>query len=371
MEPREPVPSFERLFGRPPDAIGRAPGRVNLIGEHTDYNEGLVLPTPIPQQTVAELAKRADRVVKVVSTALDEEETYRLGSEQRTGGWVDYVQGLTRVAREAGHGLDGFDLRLHSEVPLGSGLSSSAALEVAVLRALREAFGLPLDDVQLALMGQRAENEHVGAPVGVMDQMVSSLGRHGEALFLDTRTLATESVPIPGTVDLMVIDSGVRHRNAGGGYAERRTECRRAAQLLGVPYLRDADLGTLEAARLPSPLDRRARHVITENQRVLATAAALRGCDLDTIAAAFAASHASMRDDFEISVPQVDLLVSLVSAEPAVHGARLTGGGFGGAVVALVDQGRGSEIANAIVHEYDARVSVKGTVLLPQAGDPA
>ncbi len=282
---------------------------MNLIGEHTDYNEGFVLPTPIPQKTRAELSRRADTLVCVVSEQLAQRESYRLGEERRAGRWIDYVQGLTRALRETGHQLSGFDLRLESDVPVGSGLSSSAALEVSVLRALRAEFCLHIDDVQLARLGQKAENEHVGAPVGLMDQMTSSLGRVGEALFLDMRSLAAESVPLPDSVELVVIDSGVRHSNVGGDYARRRDECRRAADLLGVEWLRDADLSMLESGRLPEPLHRRARHVITENARVLATVAALRRGDLDAVASAMSASHASMRDDFAISVPQVDLLV--------------------------------------------------------------
>lgn len=365
MEPESRTHSFEQLFGRPADTIARAPGRVNLMGEHTDYNEGLVLPTPIPQQTLAELARCAGEVVTVVSTTLQERETYVLGGELRTGRWIDYVQGLTRALRETGHPLGGFDLRLDSDVPLGSGLSSSAALEISVLRALREAFSLPIDDVLLARLGQKAENDHVGAPVGLMDQMASSLGREGEALFLDMRSLAAESVPLPSSLELMVIDSGIRHSNAGSGYAERRAECRRAADLLGVPQLRDADLNLLESTRLPAPLDRRARHVITENLRVRETVSALRRGDLAAVTAAFAASHASMRDDFETSLPQIDLLVALAAAQPSVHGARLTGGGFGGAVVALADRGTGAKTAAAVAAEYERQVPQRAEVLLP------
>jgi galactokinase len=335
------------------------------MGEHTDYNEGFVLPTPVPQRTVAELALRADAAVTVVSTSLAERESYVLGTEARTGRWIDYVQGLTRALRETGYRLGGFDLRLDSDVPSGSGLSSSAALEVSVLRALRQAFSLPIDDVLLARLGQKAENDHVGAPVGLMDQMASSLGREGEALFLDMRSLAAESVPLPSSVELMVIDSGIRHSNSGGGYAERRAECRRAAELLGVPQLRDADLSMLKTARLPAPLNRRARHVIKENLRVIDTVTALRRGDLQAVAAAFAASHASMRDDFETSVPQVDLLVSLATAQPSVHGARLTGGGFGGAIVALADRGTGASTAALVIAEYQARVGEQAKALLP------
>ena len=365
MDLRSGDASFEEVFGRPPEAVGIAPGRVNLIGEHTDYNEGFVLPIPIPQYTRAELARCAGATVTVASAALGAAQSYVLGREQRTGRWIDYVQGLTRVLREEGYLLGAFDLRLDSGVPIGSGLASSAALEVSVLRALREAFRLPIDDTMLARIGQKAETDHVGAPVGLMDQMAASVGREGEALFLDMRSLVAESVRLPSSVELVVIDSGVRHRNAGGGYAVRREECRRAADLLGVPQLRDADLAMLAAAGLPAPLEGRARHVITENLRVQEAVAALRRGDIEAVGAALLASHASMRDDFAISVPQVDLLVSLAAAAPSVHGARLTGGGFGGAIVALADRGTGVQTAASVVLEYQARVPQQARVLLP------
>ncbi len=330
-----------------------APGRVNLIGEHTDYNGGFVLPAPIPQHTTVELRHRKDSLVRVWSRETGTSAEYTLGQERRRGDWLDYVMGCTRALRLAGHAFEGFELRIASDVPLGSGLSSSAALEVAVLRAIRLAFGLAIDDTRLAMLGQRAENELVGAPVGPMDQLCASLGRPGSALFIDTRTFAIRQVSLPDAIDLLVIDSGLRHDHATGSYRHRRAECEEAARRLGVPQLRDLGAGDLSRVeRLPDPLGRRARHVITENDRVLAAVAALEAGELRTLGDLFAASHASMRDDFEISLPAIDRLVAIAGADPDVYGARLTGGGFGGAIVALAKGGAARAAGRRIAGRY-------------------
>jgi galactokinase len=360
---------FRALFGVASAAQAEAFGRVNLIGEHTDYNEGFVLPTSIPQSTVAAVARRADRIVRAWSAELSEGhevERFVVGEEQPGRGWLDYVQGLTRALAATGHTIGGFDLALRSTVPLGSGLSSSAALEVAVLRALRDLFALSADDVEIARMGQRAENEFVGAPVGIMDEMASSLGRPGVALFIDTRSLSYEPVALPRGTELAVINSGVAHQHAGGDYRTRRAESERAAALLGVAALRDVgvgDIGRLSA--LPAPLDRRARHVITENQRVVDAKAAMEAGDAVALGALFNGSHVSQRDDYEVSVPEVDLLVGLAQAEAGVYGARLTGGGFGGSIVALVREGEAADVAARVVREYGRRSQRSATVLVP------
>jgi galactokinase len=341
------------LKGIPWDVITTsAPGRVNLIGEHTDYNGGFVLPTPIPQRTTAELRRRKDGLVRVWSREIGAWAEYTLGDERRRGGWLDYVMGCTQALRQTGHALEGFELKIASDVPLGSGLSSSASLELAVLRAIRQAFGLAIDDTQLALLGQRAENELVGAPVGAMDQLCASLGQPGSALFIDTRTFATRLIPLPDGLDLLVIDSGVQHDHATGGYRTRRAECEEAARRLGVPQLRDLGADDLaRVARLPGTLARRARHVITEDDRVLAAVAALEALDLRTLGELFVASHASMRDDFEISVPAIDTLVAIACADPDIYGARLTGGGFGGAIVAIAKAGTAAAASRRITDQ--------------------
>ncbi len=369
--PPDETSSFEAVFGRPPRVRVRAPGRVNLIGEHTDYNGGFVLPMAIPQQTEVVLAPREDRTVRAFSANLppaQRQGEYALGQEKAGQGWLDYVQGVTWVLRDAGFEVGGFDLWLRSEVPPGSGLSSSAALEVSLLRGLREAFGLQLDDVRIALLGQKVECDFVGAPVGVMDQMASSLAHGRAALFLDTRSLQYERVPLPEGVEPIVINSGVTHSHAGGDYRVRRAECERAAKLLGVEQLRDLPETELpRALALPDPLGRRVRHVLTENARVLATVRALREGDLAALGPLLYASHASQRDDYEVSVPEIDLLVDLARGEPDVLGARLTGGGFGGSVVMLARAGTGAAIAARIAARYDERGSQRATVLVPQS----
>jgi galactokinase len=360
---------FATLFGAPPTTTADAPGRVNLIGEHTDYNGGFVLPTAIPQRCRVELAPRPGDEVRVWSTGGDPDAgpvAYRLGAEARTGRWVDYVQGITSTLRRGGHRLPGFDARLDSAVPLGSGLSSSAALSVSLLRALRRAFGLALDDVEIARLGQRSENEFVGAQVGIMDPMAASLADEGTALFLDARSLHFERIPLPGGADLVVLHSGVAHNHAAGDYNSRRAECERACALLGVGQLRDlgpADLPRVEA--LPEPLGRRARHVVTEDGRVGQAVAAMRAGDLDRLGELFYASHASMRDDYEVSVPEIDLIVALARGDSAVYGARLTGGGFGGSVVMLARRGEGHRAAPRIAAEYARRSGQSPKVLVP------
>jgi galactokinase len=356
-------PSFETLFGRPPEVVARAPGRVNLIGEHTDYSDGFVLPLALPRETEVQLARATGRRVRAVSLDVPPlaPVEYQLGEERRTGGWVDYLQGVTAVLPPLGAG---FDLRVSSRVPLGAGLSSSASFEVAVLRALRAAFTLDIDDVALARLGQRVETEFVGAPVGIMDQMAASLADAGSALFLDTRTLAYQKVPLPASADLVVIHSGVTHGHAGGEYRTRRAECEQAAAALGVKVLRDAGLADLgRIAALPAPLDRRARHVVTENARVLEAVEALRAGDLPRLGALLVAGHTSLRDDFEVSVPEIDRLVALAAATPGVHGARLTGGGFGGSVVVLADRDRAVAAGESIAERYRTETGRVPTVM--------
>jgi galactokinase len=349
-----------------------AHGRVNLIGEHTDYNGGWVLPTAIPQKTVVRLEETAGERVDL---SADPEEpggaprtaAYVLGEEKATGAWSDYLQGATKLLRGEGIRLRGFRASITSTVPEGSGLSSSAALEIAFLKGLRELNGFDLNDEALALLGQRIENEFVGARVGIMDQMACAFGRWGEALFLDTKTMQHRQVQIPlGRADLVVVNSGVKHRHSGGGYNQRRQECEDACAALGVASLRELHPGGVaRLEKLPDVLLRRARHVITENVRVFETVKALEEGDLPKAGQLFYASHASMRDDYEVSVPEVDLLVSLFGKEHGVYGARLTGGGFGGSVVALTQKGKGAELSQKVAALYGERSGQRATVLVP------
>ncbi len=364
MPPATPLQSVVRAA---------APGRVNLIGEHTDYNGGFVLPTAIPQQTRVELTRRSDRRVEAHSANDPVRGAYDLGQERARGDWLDYVQGLTWALDQAGFdGLEGFDLSISSTVPLGAGLSSSASLEIACLRAIRQAFDLThLDDVRLAQLGQRAENDFVGAHCGIMDQMAASLADDATALFLDSRSLEFRRIALPAGADLIVIHSGVVHEIAAGDYNTRRAECEEAARRLGVPQLRDlgpADLALIE--RLPDPLARRARHVVTEDERVLQAVEALQAADLPRLGELFFASHASMRDDFEVSVPAIDVLVEIARAAPEIYGARMTGGGFGGSVVMLAHPGQGGAAGARIARTYAERSGRTPTLLVPPGPTP-
>jgi galactokinase len=360
---------FRRIFGRAVDVTAQAPGRVNLIGEHTDYNGGDVLPMALPLLTRAELARRDDRTVRGATTTPPYQGapiSYVLGAEARGGTWIDYVQAVTQVLTQDGHELSGFDLLIDSDVPAGSGVSSSAALMVAVLRALRSAGGLNIDDLAIARLAHRGETGLVGSPVGIMDPVACSVGEVGHALYLNTRTLAYTRVPLPPSAELALIDSGLPHRHASGGYRIRRAECDEAAQLLGVGLLTDLGPGDLpRIAHLREPLNRRVRHVITEHARVALTVAAMRAGDAAEMGALISLSHASMRDDFEVSLPEIDLLVSLAEQEAEVWGARLTGGGFGGAVLMLCRTGAAGLAAERIARVYQEQTGQQPRILLP------
>ena len=328
--------SFKDQFGTLPEVSVQAPGRVNLLGEHTDYNDGFVFPTPLPYFTHVE-ANRLEGKVEAYAENFGETRARSLDTGKQ-GDWLDYLAGCVWVLRKEGHQVPGGRFYVRSEVPMGSGLSSSAALEVATLRALRALYQLPLDDKQIALLAQQAEVEYVGVRVGIMDQMASSLGQPGQALFLDTRTLDYQLVPLPAGYKVAVVDSAVPRRLAEAGYNERRTQCEEAARLLGVKALRDVGLEQLdEVNALPEPLGRRARHVITENARVLEGIPALKSGDVRRFGELMLTSHRSLRDDYQVSIPELDRLVELAMQNGAV-GARLTGAGFGGAIVALVPE---------------------------------
>ncbi len=363
--------TFEELYGSRPSVSALAHGRVNLIGEHTDYNDGFVLPAALPLHTHVELAVRPGREVRAWTTSFPDRPpmTFPLDVSVADGDWADYVRGMV-WALQTDRFDCGFDIRIDSTVPLGSGLSSSAALLIAVGRAMREAFALELDDLQLAVLARRAETDFVGAPVGIMDQMACSLAETCAALFIDTRTLEYAKVPLPLEAELLVINSGVRHSHAAGDYRLRRDECHRAAKLLRVPALRDVDVtekNLRSVDLLPDPLNRRARHVVTENVRVLAALEALKAGDLHEVGQLFRASHVSMRDDFEVSVPAVDSLVESTCSMPGVFGARLTGGGFGGAIVALTRSGMARAIGESVVTEHNRRFPDRATIIVPIA----
>jgi galactokinase len=344
---------FKATFGIDPAATGSAPGRVNMLGEHTDYNDGFVLPTAIPQTTIVDVARSPTEFFELQSVSVGapaERYSYR-ATEPAPSGYPRYVSGCVEALRERGVEVPPVALLIRSTVPIGAGLSSSAALEVAVLRALRDLLGFTLDDVQLALTAQRAENRYVGVRCGIMDQMASSLADTSHMVFLDTRTLERRRLPFPARTEIVVVDSGVPRSLESSGYNERRAECEAAARALGVAALRDVR-DPVVAADLPAPLDRRARHVITENARVLAAA---EGVSAERFGALMNESHASLRDDFEVSIDALDALVDVLQAHSDVHGARLTGSGFGGACVALVKAGAGARVKADALREFATR----------------
>jgi galactokinase len=299
-----------------------------------------------------------------VSQELYASSEYRLGEERPRVAWIDYVMGCTAMLRATGYRIAGAELRIASDMPIGSGLSSSAALEAAVLRAFRDAFALAISDTRLAWLGQRAEVEFVGAPVSAMDQLLATLGTVGSALFVDLQSLEIHSIPMP-PADLLVIASGVQRDHASGEYRIRRAECEEAARRLGVPTLRGVAVTDLAATLwLRSPLDRRTRHVVTENARVLAAVHAIENGDLATLGALLRAAHESMREDFDASLPAIDRLVEIANAEPAIYGARLTCGGFGGPIVALAVRGEGANASARIAAQCEAQIGHVPQVLV-------
>ena len=335
---------FSSRFGAAPELFVRAPGRVNLIGEHTDYNDGLCLPCAIDKGTLIAARPRTDGRMRLVASHFPGEPVeFDLDAPFAKSGvasWSDYVRAMARVMSDAGHALTGADLAITGDLPQGAGLSSSASLEVATGLAMATLAGVRIPRADLARMAQAAENDHVGMKCGVMDQLASAEGREGSALLIDCRSLAVEPIPMPADWVVTIVHSGVARGLVDGAYNERRAQCEAAARALGVAALRDTDTDGLEAARSRmDPLTfRRARHVVTENARVLAAAETLRSGDLAGMGGLMAASHASMRDDFEITVEPVDRLVALMTeAIDGAGGARMTGGGFGGAVVAVTD----------------------------------
>ena len=350
---------FSAAFGRQPDGVWQAPGRVNLIGEHTDYNEGFVLPFAIDRTARVAVGTRADSTIRMLSTYGDQgittADTASL-SGSAAKGWTKYPLGVIWSLQQRGIDVPGLDLLLDSNVPLGAGLSSSHAIECAVISALNDLTGAGMGPEDMVLATQRAENDFVGAPTGIMDQSASLRGSKGHAVFLDCRDQSVELVPFEAEAAglvLLVIDTKVSHSHADGGYASRRASCELGAQVLGVKALRDvtpADLG--EASGLLDEVTfRRVRHVVTENDRVLQTVELLRQQGPSAIGALLDASHASMRDDFEISCPELDLAVESARANGAI-GARMTGGGFGGAAIALTPVSDEQQVRSAVVHAF-------------------
>jgi galactokinase len=353
------VEAFRAQTGRQPAGVWAAPGRVNVIGEHTDYNDGYVMPFALAQRVLIAAAPRNDHGTWTVTSLNNRSTKIFRDADLQPGmtGWQAYVAGVVWALKEAGHRIDGADLVLTSDVPKGAGLSSSAALECAVLIALADLNELEISGLERAKLARRAENAFVGAPTGLMDQAASTLCTAGHALFFDCRTDAAEQVLLDtrsSGLEILVLDTKTPHALVDSEYAARRTSCEEAARLLGVAALRDVTDLDAALAQLSDPvMRRRVRHVVTENARVLEAAAILRAGRIADLAPLLDASHESMRDDFEITVPQVDLAVDVARASGAL-GARMTGGGFGGCIIALVEAGDSNRIGDEITVKFGA-----------------
>ena len=369
---------FKDIFGSEPFLI-RAPGRVNLIGEHTDYNDGFIMPAALEYETRAAVAPRSDRILRVHSAKIGETREFDLDdpAPQPKRDWTDYVFGVAVALAGAGKKLTGADILVASSVPVGSGLSSSAALEVSIGYSLLTVAGLPIDTVELAKLCQKAENEFVGMRCGIMDQFISCNGQHDHALMIDCRSLEKRSVPIDPRARIVVANSMVHHELASGEYNKRRASCEEAVRLLSpvlgpIKALRDVTPADLEANKglLSDVTYRRARHIVTENERVLEAADALAAGDLSRCGALMNQSHVSMRDDYEISCEEVDILVDIAQKQPGVFGSRMTGGGFGGSTVSLVDAGVADAFMENVRTAYEKATGLKSTIFAcsPQQG---
>ncbi len=374
---------FQSAFGYQASNIVQAPARVNLIGEHTDYNDGFVLPCAINFSTVVAASKRSDGVIRTLAVnfegEIDEFSLDASFSFQSLRMWPNYIRGVVAAIQqsEGQQGdklLGGADLVVAGNIPQGAGLSSSASLEVAICLSLKNLYGLSINETEIAQISQKAENEFVGCNCGIMDQLIAVLGKRNNAMLIDCRTLQATPVAIPAGTRIVIINSNKKRGLVDSAYNERRTQCEAAAQYFGVNALRDVSLDelTIASTQLDPLVFRRARHVITENQRTLQAAEALRAGDISKMAVLMAASHESMRRDFEITVPEIDYLVDIIQDTLGeVGGVRMTGGGFGGCVVALAPKESVNEIISCVESSYARVTGLKESILVCNASDGA
>ncbi|GAA2870461.1 galactokinase [Streptosporangium fragile] len=349
------VEAFQESYGAEPAGVWHAPGRVNLIGEHTDYNDGFVLPFAVPWGVTAAVSPREDGVVRLRSLQAGAPVTVE--SLDGAEGWARYAVGVFWVLRAAGHRVGGADIVIDGDVPQGAGLSSSAALEVAVGTALNELYGLGLSKMEVALAAQKAENDFVGMPCGIMDQAASALSQEGQALFMDCRSLGTRNIPFDLAqhgLQLLIINTGVHHELADGQYARRRRDCESAAKRLGVDALRDVTDLAGALAKLSGDERKRVQHVVTENHRVEAVIGLLRAGAVREIGGLLNASHLSLRDQYEVSCAELDVAVES-AIRGGARGARMTGGGFGGSAIALVADDRVESVKESVTRAYAER----------------
>ena len=370
--------SFEKVLGYTPTHFMQAPGRVNLIGEHTDYNDGFVLPCAINYQTVVAAAKRDDNIVRVVSVdyqdATDEFDLTEEIAFQDNKMWANYIRGVVKFLMARGYQIGGADISVSGNVPQGAGLSSSAALEVVIGQTFKALYDLNISQAEIALNGQQAENEFVGCNCGIMDQLISAEGQENHALLIDCRSLETQSVSMPEDMAVVIINSNKKRGLVDSEYNTRREQCEEAARIFGVKALRDVTIEQFNARvnELDEMVAKRARHVITENDRTVEAAKALSNGDMKRMGELMAQSHASMRDDFEITVKEIDTLVDIVKAVIGEQGGvRMTGGGFGGCVVSLIPPTLVDAVKSAIAEQYEAATGLKESIYVCQAKDGA
>ncbi|WP_318513406.1 galactokinase [Photobacterium leiognathi] len=370
--------AFTAVLGYQPSHLIQAPGRVNLIGEHTDYNDGFVLPCAINYQTVVAAAPRTDNIIRVVSVdydnATDEFDLTQPIEFQQDKMWANYIRGVVKCLLERGLTFTGADIAVTGNVPQGAGLSSSAALEVVIGQTFKVLYNLEISQADIALNGQQAENQFVGCNCGIMDQMISAEGRENHAMLLDCRSLETQAVSIPEDMAVVIINSNKKRGLVDSEYNTRRQQCEEAARIFGVKALRDVTIEQFNAKahELDELVAKRARHVITENDRTVEAATALRNHDMKRMAELMAQSHASMRDDFEITVFEVDTLVNIVKDVIGEQGGvRMTGGGFGGCIVALVPPTLVDDVKAAVEAKYQATTGLKESIYVCQAKDGA
>jgi galactokinase len=372
--------AFQKMFGTTPDIIARAPGRVNLIGEHTDYNDGFVLPAAIDRTIEFGARRREDNVVHAYAIDFQDQTEFSLDAIEKDGQhpWSNYLRGVFKFLQEDGHRLAGADVAFGGNVPREAGLSSSAAVEVGAVALSMNLFNIELDPLEVVRLARRAENEFVNVPCGIMDQFVCALGKRDHALFLDCRDLTYRHVPLSGRVKIVVCNSGVRRALASSEYEIRLQQCRQAVAQLGttglaVKSLREIDLTDLEVARhsLSEILLKRARHIVSENDRVLKAVKHLENGDLESFGRLMIASHESLRDDYEVSCRELDVLVELALKQPGVLGARMTGAGFGGCTVNLVLADAAEPFAEAVKKGYDKATGLNAEVYVCEASDGA
>jgi len=375
METQTLEQSFLTYFNAKPEFIVRAPGRVNLIGEHTDYNDGFVLPMAIDRAVWIALSPRADLQIRIRSLDLETDSAFDLHSLAKGEGWVEYIKGVAYELQKAGYNLKGFDAVMTGDVPRGAGLSSSAGVELATARAFAATSGFAWDAAKMAKLSQKAENEWVGVNVGIMDQMASAASKAGYALFLDCRTLEYQYAPLPKNISVVILDTSTRRGLVDSAYNERRSQCEQAARWFGVKALRDVSVDEFERKvkeeRLDEVVLKRARHIVTENERVLEAVAVMKTGSIKRLGELLNASHNSLRDDFEVTNEALNQIVECAQEQPSCYGARMTGAGFGGCAVALVREENTQEFTNAVSAAYKQKSGLDASIYVCKASEGA